>query len=170
MPGSPDPHWLVVVQRDREDLLARLRRTFGREPLVSVIADRRQADRRRGVAAAARERRRADRRRTPQLRRGLETAGYRLVERSDGFLVFEAEARLAIECGECRAPLEFEMPRFGELPARLELQVVHPGDGPLRGQHVVEAQAFRASGRPFLACRMVARRRSAGPIAGASLS
>jgi hypothetical protein len=34
----------------------------------------------------------------------------------------------------------------------------------------VEAQAFRASGRPFLACRMVARRRAPGPIAGASLS
>jgi hypothetical protein len=152
MPGGLDPHWLVVVQRDREDILARMRRTFGREPLVSVIADRRQADRRR----------------TPQLRPGLGTNGYRLVERSEGFLVFEAEARIPIDCGDCHIPLEFDMPRFGELPARLELHVVHPHGG--RGQHVVEAQAFRASGRPFLACRMVARRRAPGPIAGASLS
>ena len=168
MPGGANPHWLVVVQRDREDVLARLRRTFGREPLVSVITDRRETDRRRASAAGPGERRRADRRRTPQLRPSPGVNGYRLVERSEGFLVFEAEARIPIDCGECHVPLEFDMPRFGELPARLELQVVHPHGG--RGQHVVEAQAFRNSGRPFLACRMVAHRRAPGPISGASLS
>src|SRR6516165_10011511 len=32
-------------------------------------------------------------------------------------------------CGECGIPGVFEMPRFGEPPARLDLQVIHRGGG-----------------------------------------
>jgi hypothetical protein len=62
------------------------------------------------------------------------------------------------------------MPRFGELPARLDLEVVHGASGGSRLQHVVEARAYRPSGRPFLACRMVARRRPPDPVPASSLS
>jgi len=163
----------VVVRTEREELFARFRRSFARMPLVEVLHDRRRGERRRASASAAPDRRRGDRRQSDARKAGslLESpSGYRVVERGDGYQVLEAEARARAECPECEAALEFEMPRFGELPARLDLEVVHGGNGGSRLQHVVEARAYRPSGRPFLACRMVARRRPPDPVPASSLS
>jgi hypothetical protein len=163
----------VVVQPEREELFARFRRAFGRMPLVEILYDRRRGERRRAPLNGTPERRRRDRRQSHP-RNGADLlespSGYRVVERADGYQVLEAQARVRVECPECEAALEFEMPRFGELPARLDLEVVHGASGGSRLQHVVEARAYRPSGRPFLACRMVARRRPPDPVPLASLS
>jgi hypothetical protein len=173
-PGRrPAVHWLVVVRPEREEIVARFRRTFGRMPLVEILYDRRRGERRRGSRTGAPDRRRGDRRQSHP-HSGIDLlespSGYRVVERGDGYQVLEAQARVRVECPECEAALEFEMPRFGELPARLDLEVVHGAGGGSRLQHVVEARAYRPSGRPFLACRMVARRRWPDPVPLASLS
>lgn len=148
------PLWLVVVARDRRDLLARLGRSFAGTPMIDLVLDRRQGERRRQDTPGPGDRRRGDRRRPATLARSSPAGGYRLIQRAEGFDVFQAEARASARCPECAALIEFEMPRFGELPARLDLLVVHTERTP----HAVETQAFRASGRPFLACRMLARR------------
>jgi hypothetical protein len=162
----------VVVRPEREELFARFRRSFGRMPLVDVLYDRRRGERRQSTRGVTAERRRGNRRQGDLRQDGLSTnpAGYRVVERGDGYQVLEAEARVSAECPDCQALIEFEMPRFGELPARLDLDVVHGASGGSRLQHVVEACAYRPSGRPFLACRMVARRRPPDPVPASSLS
>jgi hypothetical protein len=157
-PGSA-PYWLVVVRQDRRELFAKLRRSFEETPIVEVIVDRRQGERRRDPASTPAERRRAERRRPPVLREPTRADGYRLLQMADGFQVFQAESRVPIQCSDCGAALEFEMPRFTELPARIEVHVLHTSSHASASQHIVETQAFRTSGRPFLACRIVARRR-----------
>jgi hypothetical protein len=57
-------------------------------------------------------------------------------------------------------PLEFEMPRFPQPPARLEIQTIHTGDRASGVQHYVEIQAFSATGRPLLLQRNQAFRRA----------
>jgi hypothetical protein len=151
--------WLVVVRRDRPEVHDRLRRAFAGSHLVEVILDRRLGERRAGSAPGDPERRRGDRRRAPGERGAV--AGYRRIQSADGFEVFQSDARVIAPCPECGAAVEFEMPRLAELPARLEVDVVHARGAASATQHVVEAQAFRVSGRPFLACRLLARRRAA---------
>jgi hypothetical protein len=141
-------------------------------PLVDILYDRRRAERRRSGRSVTADRRRGSRRQNDARKNGLAAppGRYRVVERGNGYEVLEAEARVRAECPECQALIEFEMPRFGELPARLDLEVVHGASGGSRLQHVVEARAYRPSGRPFLACRMVARRRLPDPVPASSLS
>ena len=155
------PHWLVIVHPDKRDLYTRLRRSFESATLVEVIVDRRLGERRRTAAGLMDERRRVERRRKAILKEPAPTEGYRLIQVADGFQVLQAEARVPAKCPDCGVLLDFEMPHFGELPARLEMNVLHTKSSAFSAQHVVEAQAFRASGRPFLACRMLARRRFA---------
>jgi hypothetical protein len=59
---SVSPRWLVVVRRDRPDVYALLRRSFEPDRRVSVIMDRRRANRRAESAWAGGERRRRQRR------------------------------------------------------------------------------------------------------------
>jgi hypothetical protein len=60
--------WLIVVRRDRAELSQELIETFGEDPRVTVILDRRQAERRGAPASrasAGAERRRGSDRRAP---------------------------------------------------------------------------------------------------------
>jgi hypothetical protein len=152
--------WVVVVRPDRTDLLARMQRLLDGAPWVQVVLDRRRGDRRRPVVPPPRvapERRRGERR---QPAAGATEARYRLIQRGEGYQVLQSQGRAAARCPECSAAVEFDMPRLSELPVQLEVEVLHQGRS-ASALHVVETRARRASGRPFLACRMVARRRAA---------
>jgi len=120
--------------------------------------DRRRGERRQRHRSPAVERRLADRRRS--VAKGG-TPDYRLAYRGDGFDVYEATSFLSTQCGECGITVVFEMPRFGEPPARLELRVIHEEaesqPQPLRARHLVEIQTFGVTGRPLLAARHLAR-------------
>jgi hypothetical protein len=78
-PGT-DVRYLVIVSRERPELLAELERRFGGEPGVTVLLDRRVADRRQHDARFADDRRERDRR-TPaiQVSASLWLAGYVIV-------------------------------------------------------------------------------------------
>lgn len=158
MSGVTGPHWLIVVSRDRPELYEKLRQAFGAAPLVQVMFDRRQEERRRASADASAERRRVDRRRAPNVREMSPEAAFRLIQHADGVLVLQAAGRVPARCPECRADLEFEMPRFAEPPSRLTIEVTHAQNGSARVQHYIEAEAFKATGRSLLACRILARR------------
>ena len=160
MPPGGGPHWLVVVRRDRPEVHARLRRSFGRSPLVEVILDRRQAERRCASAAVSQDQRRVDRRQPP--RPGDSGGRYRLIQERDGCHILETTRRIGARCSECAADLEFELPRFAEPPTRLDVTVVHARNGAGGAQHSVETEAFTPSGRALLACRILARRRAGG--------
>jgi len=155
------PYLLVIVRRDRRDLYSKLRQSFEGTPFVEVTLDRRQEERRRDGGRVQGDRRRTVRRRPAMLGDQARTDGYRCVQKGNGFEFFQAEGRVTIKCPKCSMLLEFDMPRFGELPARLDIDLIHD-QSPTRGlQHFVEAQAFRTSGRSLLACRMQARRQFA---------
>ena len=149
------PHWVVVVHQDERDVYSRLRRAYDGLALVQVLLDRRDGQRRRAAEGPAGERRQADRRRST-LPRAV-SASHRLVQRTETHDVFEAASHAVASCPRCRARVEFELPRFGELPARLNLSVFHLPSESHRVKHFVEADAFRATGRSILACRLLAR-------------
>jgi hypothetical protein len=90
------PRWLIVVRRDKPDLLRGLRRSFAPDGRVSVIFDRRQVE---AVPAEAdwrqQPRRKADRRAVPEgadrrrkQRRMPWTVKERALWQDAGFLVF----------------------------------------------------------------------------------
>ncbi|MGH7318879.1 MAG: hypothetical protein ACRELA_04530, partial [Candidatus Rokuibacteriota bacterium] len=154
--------WLIIVHRDKPDLYAKLRQSFNGASLVDVMFDRRQGDRRREREGTPTDRRRRDRRRPPSHRETSPEAHFRLIQQADGYLVFQAEGRVPVRCPECDAALEFEMPRFSEPPARLSVAVVHTQPSRSTVQHYAEVEAFKATGRSFLACRILARRENGG--------
>lgn len=158
MSADTAPHWLIIVSRDKPELHEKLRQAFGAAPLVRVMFDRRKGDRRRASADAAAERRRTDRRRAPSLREMSPQAAFRLIQQADGVLILQAAGRVPARCPECRVDLEFEMPRFAEPPSRLSIEVKHVQNGSIGAQHYIEAEAFKATGRSLLACRILARR------------
>jgi len=162
MPAGGVPRWLVVVCRDRPEVHARLRRSFDRSPLVEVLLDRRQAERRRASAAVSRDRRRVDRRQPPRHGDAGSGGRYRLIQERDGCHILETTRRIEARCPECANDLEFELPRFAEPPTRLDVTVVHAKNGAGGAQHYVETEAFTPSGRSLLACRILARRRAGG--------
>jgi len=155
------PRWVIVVDQDQFHRYTELRRSFKATALVEVILDRRETERRRGGGSVTNDRRRDDRRGLGGAERG-EAGGYRLAHRMDGCQVYEAEGWVSAQCPECRALLEFEMPRFGEPPARLELRMIHEvvrlQHAAASVRHSVETQAYSASGRELLFCRTAARR------------
>ena len=62
MAPAPGTRWLIVVRRDQGSLFRLLDGHFGEDPLVRVILDRREGERRRESAPVQAERRRSDRR------------------------------------------------------------------------------------------------------------
>jgi len=77
--------------------------------------------------------------------------------RTDAYDVFEAESVARPACPHGNRHLEFERPRLGELPARIDLSVRHTPSDSCGVKHFVGVQAFRATGRSPLACRLAAR-------------
>jgi hypothetical protein len=147
---------LLIVSPDRAVVADWLAHRL--QGIIPVILDRRRGDRRRQEGAAASDRRRTQRRRPPSSvgRERGRTLGYQLVytlpDQPDPERVLVALAY----CGECETLLEFEMPRFVEVPARVEVNVLH--EFSTSGvAHPVELEAFQASGRLLLACRLDAR-------------
>jgi hypothetical protein len=154
-PDTATPRWLVVVCHDRPEVLEKLSRTFQHATWVSVLADRRQGQRRKRQALMGPELRLSDRRATP----GDQTQepAYRLTRRGEGFDVYEATGFAPARCEECGATVMFEMPRSTEPPARLDLHVVHDQEPRPRPRHAVELLLYAPSGRPLVAWRCSAR-------------
>jgi hypothetical protein len=149
------PRWIIVVQPSRPEMLMSLRRTFQRSPWVEVLLDRRRGERRRADASPAVERRLGDRRRRDDDR--TRVPDYRLAHRGEGHEVFESNSLAGARCPDCASTVRFEMPRFVEPPAYLELAVIHEAGQPNRPRHYVELQSFTSTGRPILASRVTAR-------------
>ena len=154
-PDTATPRWLVVVCHDRPEVLEKLSRTFQHATWVSVLADRRQGQRRKRQALMGPELRLSDRRAMP----GDQTQepAYRLTRRGEGFDVYEATGFAPARCEECGATVMFEMPRSTEPPARLDLHVVHDQEPRPRPRHAVELLLYAPSGRPLVAWRCSAR-------------
>jgi hypothetical protein len=73
-------HYLVIVSRERPELLAELERRFAEDKTVTVIVDRRVDERRQLEARTVAERRRGDRRSPAmQVSASLWLAGYVVV-------------------------------------------------------------------------------------------
>ena len=159
--GADSPHqWIIVVRRDRIEVETRLQQSFGLANCVKVILDRRQGEQREdGWSGAERRRGQGSR---PGAREAGRGGGYRMIQNGDGYHVYQAEDRVVARCSECSSAVEFEMPRFVEPPARLAVRVVHLQYAGLP-QHLAEIEAFRASGRSFLACRVLAPRPAGSP-------
>src|SRR5262245_60223310 len=159
--NRPATPWLFIVQAGARDLFDRLApRLSG---LARVILDRRQGPRRRTrVASVSMERRLGDRRRpvtTGPVAGG--DIGYHLVYDETDRAVSATDMRVPAVCPACGAVLTFEMPRFGELPAHVHLDVTHP-PGPGSVQHVIDLKAVSATGRTLLACRLRSQRNPGG--------
>jgi hypothetical protein len=151
--------WVVVTHPDRPGLLDELVWRYRRAPWVDVLADRRRGERRQRQEPCPADLRLGERRGVP----GDQTtrAAYRLASRGDGFDVYEATGHIAAQCPECGATVMFEMPRSGEPPVGLDLQVAHDrmAVDQHRARHVVELVMYAFTGRPLLASRSFARRR-----------
>ncbi len=82
---SDAARWLIVVQREEEDLYAHLARRFRDVSFVEVMRDRRHGERRRSGGAADPEQRIGDRRRPPGVkeREQWRLFGYRMVDRAE---------------------------------------------------------------------------------------
>lgn len=158
--SSPGPldarraRWIIVVQVTRPEVYTKLRRTFEGAPWVEVVVDRRRGERRRRSDLPEAERRLVGRRREDDSTRLPE---YRLAYRGNGHDVYEATALAGARCPECEQTVRFEMPRFVEPPARLDVTVVHETIQPKHARHLVELQSFTSTGRALLASRITAR-------------
>ena len=135
--------WVIVVQADRPDRYAALRRNFAGSRWVDVVVDRRGAQPAQGGGSAPETERRR--------------SAFRQARRGTDFEVYEATAPLAGRCPQCNETLSVELPRFAEPPVRLELSVVHENVPPDRARHAVELQSLSATGRVLLASRLFAR-------------
>jgi hypothetical protein len=84
--------WLIIVQRDAEDLYKHLREAFESDPKVTVIKDRRRADRRALEVPVTRERRLLDRRRPPVApdEKVWKSLRFHLIHRDEDVTVYEA--------------------------------------------------------------------------------
>lgn len=151
------PRWVVVTRPDRPGLLDELVWRYRQAPWVEVLADRRRGERRQRQDPRATDVRLGDRRSGDRTQR----PAYRLAGHGEGFDVYEATGHAAARCPECGATVMFEMPRSGEPPARVDLQVAHDGQAvdQHRARHVVELLMYAFSGRPLMASRSFARTR-----------
>jgi hypothetical protein len=148
------PRWVIVVQVTRPEVYAKLRRVFEGARWVQVVVDRRRGERRRRDELPEAERRLVGRRREDDATRVPE---YRLAHHGDGHDVYEATTLAGAPCPECELTVRFEMPRFVEPPARLDLTVVHETIQPKHARHFVELQSFSSTGRALVASRVTAR-------------
>lgn len=159
--GGRRPRWVVVVQPDQPELFELLRsRLEGSE--VEVQRERRQRERRRGNLGPPTERRVTDRRRQRPVALVTPGTGPAAVERSGADPPEPArapaqESLTGPRCPTCQELLEFELPRFPQPPARLEVVVRHVARASQVAQHFVEIAAFTVSGRIVLSQRVPAR-------------
>jgi hypothetical protein len=155
--------WVIVVQVDRPDVYASLRRSYAGSPWVEVVVDRRRGERRKGGGQAQETNRRKSRgRRTSDGDPALGTS-FRLAHRGNGSDVYEVVGPEATGCPRCGALVNVELPRFVEPPVRLVLTVVHEGTSTDGARHSVELQSFSATGRVLLATRLAGRVRTEPP-------
>jgi hypothetical protein len=154
--------WLIVVQRSQQDLFEVLRQRLEGSD-VRVLFDRRVHERRRGSAGQGVERRDRDRRRQRPVAWtvAVETvlAEADLAPTSSGAAADGQDEPSLPTCPTCATPLQIEMPRFPQPPARLDVAVAHVpanGHGP---EHYVEIAAFTVTGRLLLSQRVPARAR-----------
>jgi hypothetical protein len=86
------PPWLIIVRRDSEMLYQHLRQAFESDPQVTVIKDRRRAERRARAAAVPEDRRTSDRRTLPTVRdeRIWESLRFRLIHQDEKMTVYQA--------------------------------------------------------------------------------
>jgi hypothetical protein len=81
--STPPPHTamrgLLIVARDELNLWQSLKAAFGDSEGVTVVLDRRQEDRRRGVQGVGSDRRRMERRSLPRIEDDLSVRKYVLV-------------------------------------------------------------------------------------------
>jgi hypothetical protein len=145
--------WLIVVQPHRRELYEVLRRSLKEEGPVMVIYDRRVRERRRGSLSSGADRRRTDRRQRRPSGVLYECEILKFEEKGPARAAPPASPPAARVCPECGLEVEFEMPRFPQPPARLEIETLHAG-----AQHLIEIHAFTATGRPLLSQRIQAWR------------
>jgi hypothetical protein len=146
----------MVVRADARALSAKLQQQFAAAPWVTVILDRRRADRRLAEDAPPVERRLADRR-TDRADARLPRS-HRLSQQQSGVAMYELmDPEAATDCPTCRATVWFEMPRFSQPPLRLLLQVEHEDVAPRHSRHLVAIEAFGATGRSLLSLQTGAR-------------
>src|SRR5262245_48652678 len=153
---SVQPRWLFIVHAGETALYQRLATRLA--GVARVVLDQRRADRRSGRARVGADRRLGDRRRPVlaglTLARGL---GYHLVYHSRHVDVYEvASPSVPAVCPECGMVLAFDMPRFAQAPAHVELGV-HPTHGSETVVHAVEVHATGTSGQALLSCQLEAR-------------
>jgi hypothetical protein len=86
------PPWLIIVHRDKDTLYHNLRQAFESDPRVTVIKDRRRADRRKETVALQSERRQLDRRLplTAEGEKIWQSLRFRLIHRDDKLTVYQA--------------------------------------------------------------------------------
>jgi len=86
------PPWLIIVRRDQDRLYHHLRQAFESDPRVTVIKDRRHADRRRQAVPVGTDRRRSDRRLPPTVREKKiwQSLRFRLIHRDEDVSVYQA--------------------------------------------------------------------------------
>ena len=154
--SSVQPRWLFIVHPGETALYQHLATRLA--GVARVVLDQRRGDRRRGRASVGSDRRRGDRRRLlpagVTLARGL---GYHLVYHSTQVDVYEVESpSVPAVCPECGMVLAFDMPRFAQPPAHVEL-VVHHTRGWETVAHAVEVHATGTSGQALLSCQLEAR-------------
>jgi hypothetical protein len=154
--SATGPRWLFIVAPGRHDLYTQLARRL--RGLALVIEDRRRAERRQTVAVSTSERRRRERRRPLTTKEEVQTslAGYRAIYRTTGLALYQAEEATPAPCPDCGEVFEFDMPRFHEVPTRIDIEVVHLASK-TGIRHVVDLEATAAADRPLVACRLRAR-------------
>jgi hypothetical protein len=157
--------WLIVVQPGQRDLYDVLRASLKEESPVAVIYERRIRERRRGSDSPRGDRRRSDRRQRRPSGWLYECEVLRVAEPAATADARPSAPPPAIRpsqsCPTCGIELEFEVPRFPQPPARLQIEAIHVGDRGTGAQHYVEIHAFTATGRPLLSQRNQAWRRPA---------
>ncbi len=156
--------WLIIVQPHQQELYDLLKRSLPHDAPITLMYERRLRERRRGSDAPRLDRRRVDRRR----RRGsaliYEGGGQTTGEChappvASAKAVGSGQPEMSKTCPECGVGLQFEMPRFPQSPARVDIEVIHTR-APSGVQHQVEIAAFSWSGRPLLVQRVqVSRQR-----------
>jgi len=118
------PPWLIIVHRNDDVLYHHLRQAFESDPQVTVIKDRRHADRRTQAMPVAMDRRRLDRRAAPTTRdeKIWQSLRFRLIHRDEAVKVYEA----------ANEPREEALPTTTTKAAKKPLARPRPGTGARR--------------------------------------
>jgi hypothetical protein len=149
--SQTSPRWIVVVQATQAELCAWLQERLGDQALVLI--ERRDQDRRRETQRVGNERRLASRRQQRFVARVYEAAAVEgLQPEKEGGRALAALEALA-RCAACGRLLTYELPRFPQAPARIDVEAVHLS--PIT--HAVDIRAVTRSGRLLVNQRVRAR-------------